>query len=436
MARAGTRRRRATPTSRAPRPRGSRSCGCRAPRSGSRRRLTLGRHAALVGELEALVDRNPLRERLSGQLMLALYRSGRQAEALEAYAEARRRLVEELGIEPGPALQRLERSILNQDPALDLPEPPAPAPAEEPYGPSRSPRRRPARADGRTEDRHRPLRRRGRSTPVRGDAIDPETLEPGSRASARASPARSRGTAARSSGRARWRRSRSFGLPRVHEDDALRAVRAAIELRAAPPRRARARARLRGRVASGSALDTGQVDRRRSRFASPSIGGASSRRRAPRHAAPRRRDPARRPDADARRATRATPSRSRPAAARAGGCVALRTRRGGRRARLSTGSSAARAELEQLRRAFDDVERRTRRAALVTVDRAGRDRQVAPRGAFTTGLGDGARVLVGRSPLRRRQRLRTARRHGARGRRRPAARRDPQARRRASRRAT
>jgi DNA-binding SARP family transcriptional activator len=82
--------------------------------------LALGRHAATVPELEALVSAEPLRERLRGQLMLALYRSGRQAEALEAYQEARRTLVEELGLEPSPALQELERAILRQDPKLDL----------------------------------------------------------------------------------------------------------------------------------------------------------------------------------------------------------------------------------------------------------------------------------------------------------------------------
>ena len=83
--------------------------------------LALGRHADLIGELEALVAENPYRERLRGQLMLALYRSGRQAEALDAYRNARRALVDELGIEPSAALQRLEKSILVQDESLDTP---------------------------------------------------------------------------------------------------------------------------------------------------------------------------------------------------------------------------------------------------------------------------------------------------------------------------
>ena len=80
--------------------------------------LEAGRHAELVGELESLVSESPLRERLRGQLMLALYRSGRQAEALQAYLDARRELVDELGIEPGGELQALHSSILRQDPRL------------------------------------------------------------------------------------------------------------------------------------------------------------------------------------------------------------------------------------------------------------------------------------------------------------------------------
>jgi DNA-binding SARP family transcriptional activator len=82
--------------------------------------LALGRHGEIVGELETLVREQPLRERPRGQLILALYRSGRQADALEAYQQARRTLVDELGIDPSPALQELERAILRQDPSLDL----------------------------------------------------------------------------------------------------------------------------------------------------------------------------------------------------------------------------------------------------------------------------------------------------------------------------
>jgi DNA-binding SARP family transcriptional activator len=81
--------------------------------------LELGGGAGLVGELEALVREHPLREAFRAQLMLALYRSGRQAEALDVYRETRRLLVEELGVEPCPALQELEQAILRQDPGLD-----------------------------------------------------------------------------------------------------------------------------------------------------------------------------------------------------------------------------------------------------------------------------------------------------------------------------
>jgi DNA-binding SARP family transcriptional activator len=80
--------------------------------------LALGRHEELVGELESLVVEHPFRERLCGQLMVALYRCGRQAEALEVYRKTRRRLVEELGIEPGPALQELHQAILRHDEVL------------------------------------------------------------------------------------------------------------------------------------------------------------------------------------------------------------------------------------------------------------------------------------------------------------------------------
>jgi predicted ATPase/DNA-binding SARP family transcriptional activator len=84
--------------------------------------LALGKHAELVGELEALVAEHPLRERPRAQLMLALYRAGRQAEALEVYRATRAALVDELGIEPSPALQKLERAILDHEPELDAPE--------------------------------------------------------------------------------------------------------------------------------------------------------------------------------------------------------------------------------------------------------------------------------------------------------------------------
>jgi DNA-binding SARP family transcriptional activator len=90
--------------------------------------LALGRSAELIGELEQLVAEHPLRERFCAQLMLALYRSGRQAEALDAYRGTRERLVEALGLEPTPTLKALEQAILTHDPRLE----PAPRGAPEP----------------------------------------------------------------------------------------------------------------------------------------------------------------------------------------------------------------------------------------------------------------------------------------------------------------
>jgi DNA-binding SARP family transcriptional activator/WD40 repeat protein len=84
-------------------------------------KLELGRHDEVVVELETLIREHPYRERLRAQLMLALYRSDRQADALQAYHDARRSLVEQLGIEPGERLRELERAILAQDPALAIP---------------------------------------------------------------------------------------------------------------------------------------------------------------------------------------------------------------------------------------------------------------------------------------------------------------------------
>ena len=98
--------------------------------------LRLGQHAALVPELEALVHEHPLRERLYEQLMIALYRSGRQVDALDRYQRARAKLIEEFGIEPGPRLQEIQRAVLSQDASLDLPG----APSSE--GPLAPPRRR------------------------------------------------------------------------------------------------------------------------------------------------------------------------------------------------------------------------------------------------------------------------------------------------------
>jgi predicted ATPase/DNA-binding SARP family transcriptional activator len=94
--------------------------------------LAVGRHGDVVGELRGLVTEYPLRERLRGQLMVALYRSGRQAEALAVYRDGRRRLVDELGIEPSRFLADLERAILEQDARLALPVEPTARPTLRP----------------------------------------------------------------------------------------------------------------------------------------------------------------------------------------------------------------------------------------------------------------------------------------------------------------
>jgi DNA-binding SARP family transcriptional activator len=85
--------------------------------------LAAGRHRELAGELQVLVREHPFRERLWGHLMVALYRSGRQADALAVYQQARARLRDELGLEPGGELRRLEQAVLDQDPSLDGPGP-------------------------------------------------------------------------------------------------------------------------------------------------------------------------------------------------------------------------------------------------------------------------------------------------------------------------
>jgi YVTN family beta-propeller protein len=101
--------------------------------------LSAGRHAEVIGELDALVRDHPLREHLHAQRILALYRARRQSEALEAYRDARSTLVEEIGVEPGAELRALHEQVLSQDPALDL-APPARATAPRPP-PSRRPHR-------------------------------------------------------------------------------------------------------------------------------------------------------------------------------------------------------------------------------------------------------------------------------------------------------
>ena len=197
--------------------------------------LELGRHAELVPRIEELVARHPLRERLRGQLMVALYRSGRQVEALAAFKEARRTLVEELGIEPGQALRALEQGILRQEPGLSEPGAAVAQPALRP-------------AD---------LRERRATVTV----LFAEVAAPGDQDAERYRVATTRafhelraateyhgGTVERLAGDELMA---VFGVPERHEDDGLRAVRAALQIR----RAMRSSAELEVRVA----LETGEV---------------------------------------------------------------------------------------------------------------------------------------------------------------------------------
>jgi DNA-binding SARP family transcriptional activator len=175
--------------------------------------LALGRHAELVSELEALVDSQPLRERPRAQLMLALYRSGRQADALAAYRSARETLVDELGIDPGPELKALEAAILRQDESLLLEEAAEARPAMQ-------------------------FRRLVTVLVVDvveslalAEALDAEALgQVLRRYNGTVSDALERhgGTVERHAGDAV---TAVFGVPVSHEDDALRAARAAVDIR-------------------------------------------------------------------------------------------------------------------------------------------------------------------------------------------------------------
>ena len=173
----------------------------------------------MVGDLEALIGEHPYRERLRAQLMLALYRCDRQADALQAYQDARAALVDELGIEPGERLRELERAILAQDPALA-------APARQRSTGRRRSRGRAARASPGAAAREHRLRRHRRLDRARR-ALDPEAmhgvLDRYSEACA-AVIERHGGTVEGHIGDAVVG---VFGQAAVHEDDALRAVRAA-----------------------------------------------------------------------------------------------------------------------------------------------------------------------------------------------------------------
>ena len=193
--------------------------------------LRLGRHGDLVGELEALVAEHPLREQLRGQLMRALYGSGRQAEALQAYKETRRLIVEELGIEPSLPLRELEQAMLRHDAVL---QPAARAVASDETPPAVS-----SESESTVERRKLPDVRKT-VTIVFSDLVD------SSRLSRQLDPEAHRNLLARYFGAMRDVVERHggivekyigdavmavFGVPVVHEDDALRAVRAAVEMR-------------------------------------------------------------------------------------------------------------------------------------------------------------------------------------------------------------
>ena len=185
------------------------------PRRARRCRPRLGRHAEVLGELEALVREHPFRERLHGQLMLSLYRAGRQADALAAYRAARRALVDGLGIEPSRELRELEVAILRQD----------------------VPRRHRRRSGQPVTRLVRPDTRRRvtcvfsqLADPDEVAALDPEALRAVLERyhdTARAVCARHGGVMAELRGEAVLA---VFGIPVAHEDDARRALRAAAEM--------------------------------------------------------------------------------------------------------------------------------------------------------------------------------------------------------------
>ncbi len=187
--------------------------------------LAHGDPAGLIAEIEELVQQNPLREHLRALQLLALYRAGRQTDALAAYREARSLLTEELGLEPSEELQRLERQILTHDPALDSVVPARVAP---PPGPTRAP-------EPEFEEARKLVTILGFAvaTDMLEDDLDPEdlrTLQARSSELVAAAVDRHGGTLLNSVG---GEGTVAFGVPAVHEDDALRALRAAVEIRGA-----------------------------------------------------------------------------------------------------------------------------------------------------------------------------------------------------------
>ncbi len=191
--------------------------------------LALGHDAELVSELERLVAQNPVRERLRGQLMLALYRSGRQADALECYQDARSTLVDELGIEPSNRLRELHQAILRQDPELDAQ---VAEPEREPPPPETT------KSLALRDSAVREVRKTITAVCVAlstssgaGDSLDPEALRHVMNRAVReiaTAVEHHGGTVETVTGDAVFT---VFGLPLLHEDDAVRAVRSAVEFR-------------------------------------------------------------------------------------------------------------------------------------------------------------------------------------------------------------
>jgi DNA-binding SARP family transcriptional activator/tetratricopeptide (TPR) repeat protein len=187
--------------------------------------LALGRHADLVGELEVLAAEHPLRERLRAHLMLALYRSGRQAEALDVFKGTRLHLVEVLGIEPSRSLHALQKAILLQEPELDLPTQPSALPASEATATTG--------AAARTPGSRKPVAVLMAEVIRVGERLDPEAA---GRVMSRALALGAK-TVERHGATVETPAGGGilavFGVPTVSEDDALRALHAAVELRGA-----------------------------------------------------------------------------------------------------------------------------------------------------------------------------------------------------------
>ena len=197
--------------------------------------LALGRHAEVIADLEALVREQPFRERPRGQLMLALYRCGRQADALEAFQEARRALVEELAVEPGNPLRELEQRILRQDPSLMLPAPDHAAPGAPPDGDGAPAAREPVEASPAAVAEPVPGIVRKSATVLVAELTTTAQADPemtrnavaAARARAQEIVTRHGGSfVAGLGGELVW----VFGVPLINEDDALRALRASLEL--------------------------------------------------------------------------------------------------------------------------------------------------------------------------------------------------------------